>query len=100
MKLWKYREYLGEEGSIKAWLYQTVRNSCIDHLRKAKRMEIHQKGIQYAFEKTEETILQNMVDSEMLQEVVDTFTLLPPKCRNIFNCPSLMTCLTKKLQSS
>jgi len=83
VKLWDYRDRLTEEGSIKAWLYSTVRNSAIDHLRRARRMRVNEQGLQAA-EPLAQTVLQEMIHAETIRQVVAVLQTLPPKCRQVF----------------
>lgn len=83
IKLWCHREQLSEEGSIKAWLYSTVRNAAIDHLRKAKRLRVSEAGLQTP-ETVERSVLLRMIDTETISQVIRTLETLPPKCRQVF----------------
>jgi RNA polymerase sigma-70 factor (family 1) len=83
IKLWEKREELSMEGSIKSWLYATVRNSCIDHLRKVRRMHISEQGLQ-TVESVEQSVLHKLIETETLKEITRTMELLPPKCRQVF----------------
>ena len=84
IKLWSYKEQLSSEGSIKAWLYRIVRNASIDHLRKVKRLEVHKNGLQYIHQGAETTVLQRMIESETLQQIIGSISLLPQKCGQVF----------------
>lgn len=83
VKLWANRETLGIEGSIKAWLYSTVRNAAIDHLRKAKRLRVSKAGLQSA-ETIEQSVLHRIIAAETLQQLINHLQLLPPKCSLVF----------------
>jgi RNA polymerase sigma-70 factor (family 1) len=84
VKLWNKREQLTDARSIKAWLYSTVRNACIDHLRKSKRMQISKNEVAYLHEKTETSILHHMIEAETIQQILNTLNFLPPKCSEVF----------------
>jgi RNA polymerase sigma-70 factor (ECF subfamily) len=83
IKLWERRAILSSEGSIKSLLYTTVKNGCIDHLRKVKRMRVNEQGLQ-SINTIEPCILQSIVETETVQQIVDTLEKLPPKCRQVF----------------
>jgi RNA polymerase sigma-70 factor (ECF subfamily) len=84
VKLWNHRDRLSEEGSIKAWLYSTVRNACLDELRKVKRMAVNEEGLRYIQPHTEAPVLQRLIQSETLSQILQTLKNLPPKCSQVF----------------
>lgn len=84
VKLWHHRHQLLEEGSIKAWLNKTVRNACIDQLRKVKRMAVNERGLAYFAPGEEKNVLHYMIEAEMLQEVLEAAKQLPAGCKLIF----------------
>ncbi|HWJ90750.1 MAG TPA: RNA polymerase sigma-70 factor [Flavisolibacter sp.] len=83
VKLWNNRDRLSMEGSIKAWLYNTVRNASIDHLRKVKRLRVAESGLQTT-ETIEASVLQKLIETETIRQVIVTLDYLPPKCREVF----------------
>jgi RNA polymerase sigma-70 factor (family 1) len=82
-KLWKSRQSLETEGSIKAWLYSAVRNASIDHLRKVKRLRVSESGLQSATT-IEQSVLHTIIQTETIDHIVQTIGKLPPQCRRIF----------------
>jgi RNA polymerase sigma-70 factor (family 1) len=83
VKLWKHRFQLSGTGSIKAWLFMSVKNSCMDQLRKLKRIRVHQSGLKSA-EVSEDSILQSMIEAETFRQILDCVDLLPPRIREVF----------------
>jgi RNA polymerase sigma-70 factor (family 1) len=83
IKLWERRESLAMAGSIKSWLYSTVRNACIDHLRKVKRLRVNEQGLQTT-NTIEQSVLHTIVETETVQQIVHTIDRLPPQCGRIF----------------
>lgn len=83
IKLWERRETLVVEGSIKSWLYSTVRNACIDHIRKVKRLRVNEQGLQTT-NNIEQSVLHNIVETETVKQIVHTIDKLPPQCGRIF----------------
>jgi RNA polymerase sigma-70 factor (family 1) len=82
-KLWQSRQSPATEGSIKAWLYSTVRNASIDHLRKVKRLRVSESGLQCA-STIEQSVLHTIIQTETIDHIVQTIGKLPPQCRRIF----------------
>jgi RNA polymerase sigma-70 factor (family 1) len=83
VKLWNSREKINEHGSIKSWLYTSVRNSCIDHIRKVKRLKVNQQGLQTS-EIIEQSVLHKMIETETIDRIFKSLQGLPPKCRQVF----------------
>jgi RNA polymerase sigma-70 factor (family 1) len=82
-KLWQSRQTLATEGSIKAWLYSTVRNASIDHLRKVKRLRVSESGLQSATT-IEQSVLHTIIQTETIDYIIQTIGKLPPQCGRIF----------------
>jgi RNA polymerase sigma-70 factor (family 1) len=82
-KLWQSRQTLATEGSIKAWLYSTVRNASVDHLRKVKRLRVSESGLESATT-IEQSALHTIIESETIDHIIETIGKLPPQCRRIF----------------
>jgi RNA polymerase sigma-70 factor (family 1) len=82
-KLWQSRQSLATEGSIKAWLYSTVRNASIDHLRKVKRLRVSESGLQSATT-IEQSVLHTIIQTETIDYIIQTIGKLPPQCGRIF----------------
>lgn len=86
--LWERREafYISEEASVKSWLYTTLRNKAIDHLRKVKRMRVGMEGLQRggAEEGVVQNALSHLIETETVHHMLRTLELLPPRCREVF----------------
>lgn len=83
IKLWNNKEKFTAEGSIKSWLYTSVRNAAVDHLRKVKRLRITESGLQ-TVAYNEQSVLHHMIETETIQNIIKTLELLPPGCRQVF----------------
>ncbi|MCW3073486.1 MAG: polymerase sigma-70 factor [Flaviaesturariibacter sp.] len=84
IKLWNHREALEKPGSIKAFLYTTVKNACINALRKRKVVAKHAMGFPQELNLLEQTTLHRMIEAELLRNLLDSRKVLPPKARVIF----------------
>lgn len=83
MKLWE--KVLSEENhsSFKSFLYTSVRNAAIDHLRHSKtHSEYEQKILAYCNDKY--LIFDEIIINELEEKIKDTIQKLPPQCRKIF----------------
>lgn len=79
---WKKREELDITGSFEAYLYRSVRNACLNHL---KHMQVRLKFAQHASVHTEEQDFSNSIEVAELQEKIeDCIGQLPPERKKIF----------------
>jgi RNA polymerase sigma-70 factor (family 1) len=84
IKLWERRAVLTITGSIRAYLYTTVRNASIDHLRREKLKVGYVKEIQATVEKEEPPVVHRIIEAETLRQVYASMQTLPPKCGQVF----------------
>ena len=83
IKLWRLRGNFESLNNIRAFLYVTCRNACIDYLRFLQKQRTVHKEIQYleemgADEKNE------LINAKVLGELSKKIESLPGKCRKIF----------------
>lgn len=83
-KLWSRREYFDTLPNIKAFLYITTRNACLDYLRMLQREDNRRKELAYLQPEAEETIKNQAIESEVLQKIYAEVNNLPRKCRQVF----------------
>ncbi|RYZ91082.1 MAG: RNA polymerase sigma-70 factor [Proteobacteria bacterium] len=84
VKLWEHRATLSSATGIKAWLFRTVRNGCLDHLRAARRLRIGRTGLEAAANVAEASALHHLIETEMVQQILATLETLPNGSREIF----------------
>ncbi|SEP47808.1 RNA polymerase sigma-70 factor [Niastella yeongjuensis] len=70
--------------NIKAFLYITTRNACLNYLRYTQRTHSSKRELNRLQEKTDEHALSHMVHAEVLREVEFEIEQLPNRCREIF----------------
>lgn len=82
VKLWEYRNKLNVEWSLKAYLYKTVHNACLNRIRSKK---VQSKYLEFTAQQPDS--MQTQPDDtapqlrEHFQRALDS---LPPQCRHIF----------------
>lgn len=82
-KLWQRRGRLATSGSIRAWLYTTVHNACLDILRRQKLRNIHQAYVKRAGEEEERPVLHRLIQAETLHRLHTALNTLPPRCGRV-----------------
>jgi len=70
--------------NIKAFLYITTRNACLNYLRYSQRQHSSKRELNRLQDKTDEHALSHMVHAEVLREVEFEIEQLPNRCREIF----------------
>ena len=92
VKLFKLHQKFETYNNIRAFLYITARNNCLDYLRSAKRRRMVSKDFSAADSMPEnfsvdtlDTLLQKeMLESEILKQIYTEVEGLPDQCRRIF----------------
>jgi len=83
IKLWNKRHNFENLHNLKAFMYITVRNACLNQLKQAKRESLNQKQLAYLTGEKEEFVLNEMIRSEILQEIMQEVNNLPEQCGKV-----------------
>lgn len=83
MKLWDKRSDFESEHGIKAFLYITTRNACINMIKQSQRDTLSQAEMLYLAEKKEGFVLNEMIRAEVLRVIGQELNRLPVQCRTI-----------------
>lgn len=89
LKLWKLRSNFDTDQNIKAFLYITVRNACLNYLKHVDVKRHSHKELLYlngesADEDIEDIVNCKIIESEILREIIREIKELPPKMKVIF----------------
>ncbi|TKC65184.1 RNA polymerase sigma-70 factor [Pedobacter hiemivivus] len=84
VKLWQFREQYSDPTKIKAFLYISCRNACLDYLKKNKRRKGWQDEYLRQLEGDDERILQRAAESAYLDIINREIEELPEKCAEVF----------------
>jgi len=83
IKLWRLHANFESLNNIKAFLYVTNRNACLDTLRFLQKQRLVHKEVGYLVGQEGE-IKNEMIDAEVFSELNQKIEGLPDKCRKIF----------------
>ncbi len=90
-KLWKKRSSLPEKLNIKAYLYQSLKNNCLNYLKRLKVQAKYKKRVLDNYNDLQlnyEALLQLNFDAvsfnELLEKLNKSINQLPPKCKEVF----------------
>ncbi|OQP58197.1 hypothetical protein A3860_07685 [Niastella vici] len=87
VKLWKLRANFNTAENIKAFLYITARNACMDYLRYRQRQTANKQEFGYVLLQQEvavPTTPNDEIKTEVLKQVHSEIENLPSQCRRIF----------------
>jgi RNA polymerase sigma-70 factor (family 1) len=83
VKLWKKKADFENHQNLKAFMYITVRNACLNQLKQAKRDSLNKKQLAYITGEKEEFVLNEMIRAEVLKEIMNEINNLPEQCRKV-----------------
>jgi RNA polymerase sigma-70 factor (family 1) len=84
VKLWKRHPDFETASNIKAFLYISCRNACLDYLKHLKRKTVAQEAYFKQLDESEESILYQIIEAEFLQLLNAEIQQLPEKCGEVF----------------
>jgi RNA polymerase sigma-70 factor, ECF subfamily len=87
VRLWETRKTLVIEKCAKAFLYQSVKNACINHAR-SKHQQMNFTD-DFSTLLLEDDVLERMIATEQLERIYQAIEQLPDRCRLIFKLSRL-----------
>jgi RNA polymerase sigma-70 factor (ECF subfamily) len=83
-KIWEKRKTLQINQSIKAYLYQSVYNESLNHLKHAKVKKEHQSFVLATSGEAEYDSSKKLIGKELEEKIIIALNNLPEQCRTIF----------------
>lgn len=83
-KLWERRQTFETAAKIKAFLYISCRNACLNQLKKIRRKTQPEQEYLRQLEEADEMVLYEVIETEILTLLSQEIEELPDKCREIF----------------
>jgi len=84
VKLWERRERFASAEKIKAFLFISCRNNCLNYLRDLKRKTAAQALYLKQLEVNSQDVLYEIIDTEIIDLLAREIEELPEKCREVF----------------
>lgn len=83
IRLWQRRNEFESQGSLRAYLYHSVRNACISHLRheRVERSRIESFQLDYRLSSGDD---DETYREELIRQLLLSIDTLPPKQREVF----------------
>src|SRR6266540_2784871 len=82
-KLWHRRCDFEHVQNIKAFLYIAVRNASLNYLKMLKRETLSKKQLTYITSEKEDSVLNEIIRAEVLQEIMQEIERLPEQCGKV-----------------
>ena len=86
MALWGRREDFDSIRAIKAFLYISARNACLNYLRRSKMIQDHRKISLVNASREElkdDVVMGRIFDAEVLREIHSSIETLPTQCKRV-----------------
>jgi RNA polymerase sigma-70 factor (family 1) len=84
VRFWARHTHFESPDNIKAFLYISTRNACLNYIKSQQRTAITYKEVAYLTDEKDGFVLNEMVRAEVLKEVMTEIETLPAQCRKIF----------------
>lgn len=84
VKLWNRHTDFENMQNIKAFLYITTRNACLNQLKQMQRESLSKKQLAYLSGDKEGFVLNDIIRVEVLREIYREIDKLPAQCQKIF----------------
>lgn len=83
VKLWRLHANFETMRNIKAFLYITTKNACLNFIKQTERTNKQQSELLYMLAQKEDHVLSTITKAEVMREVHAAIESLPPQCRKI-----------------
>src|ERR1700744_4571985 len=85
IKLWTIREDFDHFRAIKSFLYVSVRNACLNYLRRGRMIDEHKRSLEpdLLLEEQNDYVMGKIFEAEVLREIHQSIETLPPQCKRV-----------------
>ena len=85
VKLWMIRDDFDHLRAIKSFLYVSVRNACLNYLRRGRMIDAHKKSLvpDLLLEEQNDYVMGKIFEAEVIREIHESIESLPPQCRRV-----------------
>ncbi|WP_205508850.1 RNA polymerase sigma factor [Longitalea arenae] len=84
VKLWRSREQWDSIINVKAFLYTSAKNACLDFLKTQKRKALREKTAASMLEQEQKLVLKAEIESDLISLIKAEIDSLPQNCRSVF----------------
>ena len=83
IRFWEKRKSIKYAKAVKSYLYTSVRNACLEFLKKQKKVQAASKDFLYLSAGCEKPAIHFIIESEVYSETHRALKTLPPQCRKV-----------------
>ena len=83
VKFWEKCEHLALDSSIKSYLYRSVHNTCLNHIKHEKVKDTYRQYVIQYMEEAED-IYKDEPNQNLQDKILSEVNNLPPRCSEIF----------------
>ena len=84
VKFWEKCESLAPDSSIKSYLYRSVHNTCLNHIKHQKVKDGYRQYILHVMEEAQEDHFEDDARNNIRERILEEVNNLPPRCSEIF----------------
>lgn len=84
VKFWEKCETIAPDSSIKSYLYRSVHNTCLNHIKHLKVRDNYKQYILVKMETESHNFFDDVEDSKLEKKIYEAIDSLPPQCQKIF----------------
>lgn len=84
VKFWEKCDSLAPDSSIKSYLYRSVHNTCLNHLKHEKVKDSYKQYIVHFLEEAQEDRSFDAHQEDVQMRIMNEVNNLPPRCSEIF----------------
>lgn len=84
MGLWEKRSHIQIHTALKSYLYQSVRNNCLNHLDHLKVRQTHREYFIHSADMSADSGVQTTLANELEKQIEEAVSSLPPQCQTVF----------------
>jgi RNA polymerase sigma-70 factor (ECF subfamily) len=89
VKFWDKCSELAPDSSIKSYLYRSVHNTCLNHIKHNKVKDAYKQHVMHHMDNSFELSWEQKDPDKLRAEILDEIDNLPPRCSEIFKLSRL-----------
>lgn len=83
VRLWNRQQHFTDEGHLKAFLYRSTKNACLDFIKKTERSGARNSFYASEVYENEEGYLNEIIRAEVIRELYQAIEDLPAQCNKV-----------------
>lgn len=83
IQLWEKEPVFDHELNLRAYLYQSIRNKCLNYLRDTKTRQYYEEKATKEKEELSLSCLHSIMQEEFYRQLLTAIDKLPPQCKKI-----------------